>query len=161
QHVYVGASQSSSGGGNTNGCNGRVCVAPSLPTNAAPATIQFYPAGGPLAGAGYVNIHLGWNNWNPVVSPDAAMTFNSASNRWEYTVALPPNATQLDCVFNNGSGTWDNNSGADWHFTVVTNGAPQAPPTPQNLTATATQTNQIVLAWSASSGATTYIVNRD
>src|SRR5439155_7787883 len=54
QHVYVGASQSSGGGGSSNGCNGRVCVTPSPPVDAAPVTILFYPAGGPLASAGSV-----------------------------------------------------------------------------------------------------------
>ena len=162
QHVYVGANSSGGGGGgSTNGCNGRVCVSPAPLVQGAPVTIQFYPAGGPLAGAGAVNIHLGWNGWNPVVSPDPAMMFNSASNRWEYTVTVSGTATQLDCVFNNGANTWDNNGGADWHFGVITNGAPQAPAQPQNLTATPIQTNQINLTWSASSGAASYLVNRD
>jgi hypothetical protein len=86
------------------------------------------------------------------------MTFNSASNRWEYTVTVPANATQLDCVFNNGSGLWDNNNAADWHFPVSS--TPQPPPQPQNLTANPVQTNQVNLAWSAASGAAAYIVNR-
>jgi len=160
QHVYVGTG-SGSGGANSGGCDGRVCVAPVPPVTGVSATIQFYPAGGPLASATAVNIHLGWNNWNPVVSPDAAMTFNAASNRWEYTVAVPGNATELDCVFNNGSGTWDNNNGANWLFAVTANSTPQPPAQPQNLTAVPVQTNQINLAWTASSGASTYIVNRD
>ncbi len=158
QHVWVGTSQG--GGGITNpvGCNGRVCVTPVPPVAGTAATVQFSPAGGPLASASSVNIHLGWNNWATVVSPDPAMTFNSASNRWEYTVTVPANTTQLDCVFNNGSGTWDNNSGADWHFSVSS--TPQPPSTPQNLTANPVQTNRINLSWSAASGAAAYIVNR-
>jgi hypothetical protein len=159
--VWVGAGTQSGGGGvSTNGCNGRVCVAPAPPTNSQPVMIQFYPAGGPLASAGAVNIHLGWNGWNPVVSPDATMTLNAASNRWEYTVPIPVSATQLDCVFNDGSGTWDNNSGQDWHFTVAANSSPQPPPTPANLVLNPVQTNQINISWSVSSGATGYIVNR-
>jgi len=156
-HVWVGTGQSG-GGGNPDGCNGRVCVSPAQPVAGAPVTVQFTPAGGPLAGAGAIYIHLGWNNWNPVVSPDPAMTFNAASNRWEYTVAIPANTTQLDCVFNNGSGTWDNNSGADWHFAVTS--TPQPPSQPENLVVTPLQTNQINLAWSPAAGATAYIVNR-
>ncbi len=158
QHVWVGTGQGGGSGGSPDGCSGRTCVSPAQPVAGAPVTVLFTPAGGPLAGAGTVNIHLGWNNWNPVVSPDAAMTFNSASNRWEYTVTVPANATQLDCVFNNGGSTWDNNSGADWHFSVSS--TPQPPPQPQNLAATPVQTNQINLSWSAAAGATAYVVNR-
>ena len=55
------------------------------------------------------------------------MTFNSASNRWEYTVTVPANATELDCVFNNGSGTWDNNSGAELGFLGQQHAAAAAP----------------------------------
>ncbi len=114
-----------------------------------------------MASANPIYIHLGWNNWNPVVSPDGLMTLNTASNWWEYSVTVPLSATQLDCVFNNGLGAWDNNNGTDWHFTVATNSTPQLPPQPQNFTVTPVQTNQINLAWSASFGATGYIVNRD
>jgi len=32
---------------------------------------------------------------------------------------LIASATQFDFAFNNGAGTWDNNGGADWHFTVT------------------------------------------
>ena len=158
QHVWVGASPSGGNSNNPTGCNGRVCVSLVPPVASAPVTVQFSPAGGSLAGAGAVNIHLGWNGWNPVVTPDPAMAFNSASNRWEYTATVPANATQLDCVFNNGSGTWDNNGGADWHFAVSS--TPQPPSMPENLTANPVQTNQINLSWSAAPGAAAYIVNR-
>ena len=160
QHVWVGAGDTSGGtGGSTNGCNGRVCVSPVPPVQGSAVTIAFTPAGGPLASAGSVFIHLGWNNWT-TVPPDAAMTFNSASNRWEYTANIPATATQLDCVFNNGSGTWDNNGGADWHFAVSNNSDPQLPATPTGFIATA-NSNSVVLSWSAASGATGYFVNRD
>ena len=89
------------------------------------------------------------------------MTFNSASNWWQYTVTVPANATNLNCVFNNGSGTWDNNGGANWNFNVSANSNPPPPSQPQNLVVTPVQTNQINLTWSAASGATGYIVNRD
>jgi hypothetical protein len=161
QHVFVGTGQASTGGGgSTNGCNGRVCVSPAPSIATASTTISFTPAGGPLASASAIYIHLGWNNWATVASPDATMAFNSASNRWEYTTTPPANATQLDCVFNNGSGTWDNNNGADWHFAVLPNANPQPPATPQNLTLSAANTNLINLNWSVALGAAGYIVNR-
>jgi chitodextrinase len=43
---------------------------------------------------------------------------------------------------------------------ATTPALPQPPPMPQNLTATAVATNQIDLAWAASTGATGYIVRR-
>jgi len=91
------------------------------------------------------------------------MTFNAASNRWEYTATTVLFATQLDCVFNNGSATWDNNGGQDWHFAVQSNTVPpvpQPPPTPTGLTASPVGTNQINLTWTASTNATGYIVQR-
>jgi len=157
QHVWVGSGGGSSSGGST----GPVTVSPAPPVAGDPVTIQYVATGRILASASQVYIHLGWNNWNPVVSPDAAMTFNSASNWWQYTVTVPANATNLNCVFNNGSGTWDNNGGANWNFNVSANSNPPPPSQPQNLTVTPVQTNQINLTWSAASGATGYIVNRD
>lgn len=161
QHVWVGASQPGGAGGNTNGCEGRACVSPAPLTQANSVTVLYYPAGGPLASASAINLHLGWNNWSTVASPDPSMTFNAASNRWEFATNVPASATELDCDFHNGS-TWDNNggSGVDYRFTVLTNGAPQPPAMPQNLALNPVQTNQINVSWSASSGATGYLVNR-
>ena len=162
QHVYVGAGKPSSagGGGNTNGCNGRVCLSPAPATNGAPVTILYSPAGGPIASASSLFIHLGWNNWSTVISPDATMTYNAPSNRWEYTVTVPGNATQLDCVFTDGNNHWDNNNGADWHFVTTPNISPQPPAQPQNLVLTPVSSNQINLSWSAAVGADSYLINR-
>ena len=154
QHVFVGA-----GSGSGTGIP-PVSLSPSNPVAGGSVTIRYVATGRNLASANPVYLHLGWNNW-ATVPPDAAMTFNAASNWWQYTSNVPANAAQLDCVFNNGSGTWDNNSGADWHFAVTTNSSPQLPSQPQNLAATPAQTNQINLSWSAASGAGGYIVNRN
>jgi hypothetical protein len=167
QHVWVGAGSGTAGGGgiggNTNACEGRACVSPSPPAQGNSVTITYSTNGSLIATANPVRIHLGWNNWSTVISPDPGMTFNSASNLWQFATNVPVNATELDCDFNNGSGTWDNNGGAgiDYRFAVVANSNPQPPAQPQNLTATPLQTNQINLSWSAAAGATGYIVNRD
>jgi hypothetical protein len=158
QHVWVAAG---SGGGGGNGGDTVVSVSPAPPVAGNAVTVRYNASGGPIASANPVYIHLGWNGWATVMSPDAAMTFNAASNWWEYATTVPANATQLDCVFNNGAGTWDNNSGADWHFAVSPNSNPQPPAQPQNLIATPVSTNQINLAWSAAAGASVYYVNRD
>jgi Fibronectin type III domain/Glycosyl hydrolase family 57 len=164
-HVWVGAGQGGSSGGgstNTNGCVGRACAQPVPVTQGASVSIYYSPAGGPIANASPIYLHLGWNNWASVVTPDPAMTFNSASNRWEYTTTASATATEMDCDFHDSSNNWDNNGGAgnDYRFTVVPSTTPQPPPQPQNLAVTAVQTNQINLAWSASVGATAYVINR-
>ncbi len=158
QHVWVGAGSGTVGGG---GGSTAVTVSPDPPVAGNAVTIQYVATGRNLSTASQIYIHLGWNNWNPVVSPDGAMTFNSASNWWEYTGAVPANATSLNCVFNNGSGTWDNNGGANWNFTVSAGGSSQPPSQPQNLTATPAQTNEVALSWTAAAGAAGYIVDRD
>ncbi len=159
QHVYVGAGSGGASGGG--GVSGPVSLLPTNPIAGNSVTIQYNATGRNLSAANPVKIHLGWNNWGTVASPDASMAFNSASNWWEYTTTVSANATQLDCVFNNGSGTWDNNGGADWHFSVTANTNTIAPSQPQNLSVTPVATNQINLTWSAASGAGIYFVTRD
>ena len=159
QHVYVSPTPTSGGDtGTVSGCSGRVCVSPVPPVAGNTATITYTPAGGPIASASQVYIHLGWNNWGTVLSPDAAMT--AVSNTWVYTTVVSGTATQLDCVFNNGTGTWDNNSGQDWKFAVTNGGVSQAPSTPTNLTANAVSPTEIDLGWAASANTLAYIVYR-
>ena len=50
---------------------------------------------------------------------------------------------------------------APYSVLILSQNVPGAPPTPQNLKATPTGTNQIDLVWSLSSGATGYVVKRD
>ncbi len=168
QHVYVAPMPTGGGGGggggSTNGCVGRFCVSPATPVAGSPVTISYSPAGGPLASASQICIHLGWNNWTPTVSPDASMTFNSASNDWVYTTTVSSTATQLDCDANNCSnGDWDNNggSGVDYRFAVASGPPPTLPPTPTNVTATAVSASEIDLGWPAMSNTVGYVVYRD
>src|SRR5262249_35038228 len=81
--------------------------------------IKYNPAGRRRAGAAGSSPHSVFNIWNRVIPPAPAMTWNASTLRWEITIVVASNATQLDLVFNNGSGTWDNNSGQDWHFPVT------------------------------------------
>ena len=129
----------------TNACNGRVCVepAPLVPGNTG--TITYTPAGGPIASATNVCIHLGWNNWATVVSTDAPMT--AVSNTWVYVVNVPEDATQLDCVFNDCNGTWDNNNTADWHFAVVTTNTTTPPIYDTPLDAFVVQDKELYNYW--------------
>lgn len=116
QHVWVGDGSGAGGGGGP-----AVTIAPNPAIAGQNVTITYDPTGRPLAGAPAVKLHHGFNNWSTVVSPDPSMAL--ASGKWTITVPVSPSATQLDIVFNNGAGTWDNNGGADWHF-PVTGGGP-------------------------------------
>jgi hypothetical protein len=120
QHVWVGdGAGSGGGGGGSGGGADAVTVTPNPLVAGANATISYNPAGRPLAGATTVKLHYGFNSWSQVANPDPTMTWNAKTQRWTATVPLLASATQLDFVFNNGAGIWDNNGGADWHFTVT------------------------------------------
>ena len=71
---------------------------------------------GSLAGESQVNLHWGFNGWTNVTT--TPMTRNG--DVWTLTMTAPSNATVINFVFNNGSGTWDNNSGRDYSFAVST-----------------------------------------
>jgi hypothetical protein len=157
QHVWVGDQQGSGGGGGT-----RVTLTPGTPVAGSSVLIQYDPTGGPLEGAVAIKLHWGTNSWTSVASPDVAMTWNAASSRWEATVTPSSTAAQLDIVFNNGSGTWDNNNGGDWHFTLQ--GA--APPA-WTIDGTA-ESNSLIVAqngagltlWASLQGTTLYVATQ-
>jgi len=110
QHVWVGQ--------NAPPPSQAVVITPNPAQAGQNVAIEYNPAGGPLSGAAQVHIHYGFNNWASVISPDPVMTWNTTTQRWTINIPVSSTATQLDIVFNNNSGTWDNNAGADWHFTV-------------------------------------------
>ena len=109
QHVYVGP-----GGG---GPAQRVTFDPNPGVAGQPLAIRYNADGGPLADATTVLAHMGYNNWSTVL-PDFAMSFNAGTQLWETTRTLPSDISQVDVVFNNGAGVWDNNNGQDWHVPV-------------------------------------------
>lgn len=111
QHVYVGSSVITPGGD-------RVVLTPDPAVAGESATFTYDPTGGPLDAAGGVFAHVGFNDWSDVLPSDTAMTWDPTQELWTLSLDLPSDASQLDLVFNNGSGVWDNNGGADWHFQV-------------------------------------------
>ncbi|MBN8596169.1 MAG: hypothetical protein J0L78_00695 [Planctomycetes bacterium] len=113
QHVYVGDGSGAPTGGGT-----VVALNPETPIAGQSVTVTYDPAGRNLANAASVYLHYGYNQWNPVVSPDALMTKDAQTGKWSLTVPVIPSATKLDIVFNNGAEIWDNNGGSDWHFAV-------------------------------------------
>ena len=116
QHVWVGDGQGATNPGG--GCSsGTVTTQPCPPVAGQTVTVTYDTAGRNLSGAAQVYIHLGHNGWTGV-GPDQPMSRSGPGAPWTYTYTVPVSATMLDCVFNNGSGTWDNNSGQDWHISV-------------------------------------------
>jgi len=111
KHVWVGSEQSTGPGEG-------VTLDPSTPIAGEPVTITYDESGTVLSGAPNVYIHWGIDNWSSVFEPDPVMSDPDNDGIWEITLNVPSSATQLDMVFNNGAGTWDNNNGADWHFSV-------------------------------------------
>jgi hypothetical protein len=116
QHVWIGDGAGAGGGGSA------VTLTPTPPTAGQSVTISYNPSGTPLAGSangtGTVRLHCGFNGWQNIITPGPALTFDAQAQRWTVTISIPTTATTMEIAFNNGAGTWDNNSGADYRFTV-------------------------------------------
>ena len=93
------------------------------------------------------------------------MTWNAKTQRWTATVPLLASATQLDLVFNNGAGIWDNNGGADWHFTVTGTQPPNEWTMNGVVDADAVQVAQNAAGtrrlWAGIKGTTLYVASED
>ena len=150
-HVWVG--QPGNAGGE------RVIVDPQPVIGGEEVTIRYDARGGPLGGAAQVYAHVGFDNWSTVVSPDPLMNDPDNDAVWTLTVPVPSSAGQLDLVFNNGAGVWDNNNGQDWHFAVQ--GVQPAFGMDGLLDSTAVLVGQSggVSLWAAASGDTLYIAS--
>jgi hypothetical protein len=166
QHVWVddfsGQTNGSGGGGGTEPST-VVTTSPNPPVAGQPVTVTYNPAGRNLAAAPAVNLHYGFNdniaaNWTTV--PGVAMA--KEGSNWKFTYTVPANATIVRYVFNNGSGTWDNNGGGNWNINVSSAPPPtEPPPGPTGLQVTATTSTSISLVWTPSATATSYIVFRN
>lgn len=146
-----------------------LCVLPLLVLNApaaraANAVTVYYK---PPTSWTTVNIHYAPTGGSWTTPPGVAMTASSCSGWHQKEVDLGT-AAGMQVVFNNGSGTWDNNSSKNYSLgtgvstvnagVVTANAASPcvtapadttAPSTPTGLTATAVNTT-VTLAWTAS-----------
>ncbi len=89
---------------------------PSAPNGCDAVTITYSPGAGVLGTATQVLIHVGYNGWQGVPNPDPAMT--KSGTNWTYSYWPPAGAYQINCCFNDGAGTWENNSGSDYGVAV-------------------------------------------
>ena len=95
-------------------------VSPTIPVEGEPVTVTYDPSGGPLAGAGAVNIYKGENGWNNIV--EVPMTLSNGL--WHITYTVPTNTYQINFVFKNVSGSiFDNNNFQDWKYRTGNAGA--------------------------------------
>ncbi|OJT20517.1 alpha-amylase [Archangium sp. Cb G35] len=122
----------------------------------------------------YIHFRPTGGTWT--VAPGYAMPDSEVSGYAKYTVNLG-SATQLEAVFNNGSGTWDSNNGSNYFFPTgvstfsagtITAGAPVAdttpPSVPGGLTSPSKTSASVSLSWTASTdniGVTGYLVFRN
>ena len=90
-----------------------------------PVNLSYFPNAGVLQGATQVFAHIGYGGWAQVF-PLQAMTKVEA-NVWRISVTPPHDVSQIDVVFHNGAGTWDNHSGTDWHFALNVCSSPVIP----------------------------------
>lgn len=103
-----------------------VTLIPENPSGCEPVTIRYYPNEGPLQNASSIRVHVGRNGWQDVVLPNPVMTQDGYY--WEYTYNAPTNTTEINIVFNDGAGVWDNNGGLDWNVAMTDCGEPPPPP---------------------------------
>lgn len=113
-HTYVGA-----GDGTGTEPGEAVSWSPENPQAGQVVTIYYDPNEGSLpAGADPVYIHIGHSGWRDIINPNPAMTLDGGLLKWTYDYTIPSDATSVNCVFRDQSGTWDNNYGLDWHISV-------------------------------------------
>ena len=143
----------------------------SLTTSAGNVAVVYYKKG---FATPYIHFRQASGSWT--AAPGIAMPDADDSGYARYAVNLGA-LTQLECVFNNGSGIWDNNGGRNYFFPTGTStfeagiirpGAPvvdtEAPAAPANLAAPSRTPDSITLSWTASTdnvGVTGYVVLRD
>ena len=83
------------------------------PANAvAGQPLEICYAGSTLINSSALQMHWGVDAWHRVT--DTPMS-RRADGTWWVKVTPICNSAKLDYAFTNGTGSWDNNSGADWH----------------------------------------------
>ncbi|UJF33920.1 family 14 glycosylhydrolase [Paenibacillus hexagrammi] len=165
--------------GNISAASASVSVTTDAPASSNSVTV-YYKKGYTTP---YIHYRPAGGTWT--TAPGVSMPAAEVSGYAKITIDIG-SATQLEAVFNNGSGTWDNNSSENYLFNTgistytpgannangtITAGAPTggsadttAPTVPSNLTSTAKTDTSVTLSWTASTdavGVTGYEIWRD
>jgi len=90
----------------------------SVPVQITPApvankTTTVYYNGNLASGASSMTLHWGYNNFT--APTDVAMTKQS-DGRWATTITVPSGSYDLNMVFKNNAGTWDNNNSTNYNY---------------------------------------------
>lgn len=102
-----------------------VTIVPGVPVAGHSVSVSYDPAGRPLATAGAVNIHHGYNRTEGWTAAPGVPMVQSGSV-WTCTYTVAQAATEISMCFNDGA-AWDNNGGADWAFAVAPSDLPPVP----------------------------------
>ncbi len=94
------------------GLPGLAGVSPPFPQGCVPVEISYRQREGVLTNAANIYVHLGHNNW---LSIQTLTMTNTAGDEWITSYTIPEGTWQLDFVFHDGAGTWDNNNWNNWH----------------------------------------------
>ena len=96
----------------------RLLWSPAYPQPGETVTLSYSYGneGNPLFGR-TVYGHVGQDGWQNVYTTRPFQP-NGAIGRFEIQVQVPLNATELNVVFHDAAGTWDNNGGKNWRIPV-------------------------------------------
>lgn len=105
----------------------RLMWAPAYPAPGDTVTLSYTYGneGNPLFGKPVYG-HVGINGWTGVFDT-SALQFSGPAARLEAQFVVPAGATEINVVFHDNAGTWDNNGGQDWRIPVRNTNAPAAP----------------------------------
>ncbi len=118
----------------------RLLWSPAYPQPGDTVTLSYFYVneGNPLFGRPVYG-HIGHDGWQEPYDT-AMLQPNGAIGRFEINVQAPADATELNVVFHNNAGLWDNNNGQNWRILIQNTNAPaSAPasaPTPESSDAT-------------------------
>jgi subtilisin-like proprotein convertase family protein len=99
--------------------SGTTCTVGSASASTCPlvagsaATLVY--SGSLASSATSLTLHWGYNNWTSVTN--TSMTKQS-NGTWTATITVPATATVINTAYENQSGTWDNNSSANYNLPV-------------------------------------------
>lgn len=102
----------------TSGRGVRLVWANAYPSKGGTVTLSYGMGnqGNPLFGKP-VYAHVGHNGWKSVYQT-AQLVANGQTGRFDVTITVPVDATEINVVFTDKAGAWDNNGGKNWKILV-------------------------------------------